>query len=246
MTKHWFFVVLILLFFKLPAELNAQVKTIEADSLPALANAISFYKDMIYHDSYIYEGQEYTRSSDLTAGHPYFEFPRWTKGNLNYKGRYYPQVDMLYDIVTDEVVVMHPQGALMISLPGSEISRFSLADHRFIRISAERAKGSILNEGFYEQPYKGESQVLIKRKKNFQPLARMSVTGEFVQKDAYFIEKEGLFYRVTNKSSVLRLLRDQKKEVRRSLKEHNIKFRKNPELAIVKMVEYYDGANSSK
>jgi hypothetical protein len=245
MTERWLFFILALLFLNLPAEVSAQEKAVVPDSLVALKNSISLYRDRIQYNSFIYEGLEYVGYSDNVIGHPFFESPRWKKGNLYYKGRYYPQVDMLYDIVSDELVIMNYKGATMIKLLKSDISSFSQENHNFIKIDAQEAKNSSLSKGFYDLLYNGDSQVLAKRKKEItQPIAEMRVSSEFVQRDTYYIKKGNTYYQVTNKSSVLRVLKDHKRDVRRSLKADGINFRKNPEQAIVKMVEYYDRANS--
>jgi hypothetical protein len=52
--------------------------------------------------------------------------------------------------------------------------------------------------------------------------------------------KEGVYIPLKNQSSVLSAMGNKQKELQEFLKKSNIKFRKDPENAIVRIVRYYD------
>jgi hypothetical protein len=71
------------------------------------------------------------------------------------------------------------------------------------------------------------------------------LTGEFLYSTKFFIQKNGRYYPVKNKSSVLKVLAVNKSLLQRQLRADKIKYRKNREEAIHKLVQYYD-ANVKK
>ena len=238
---------ILLLMLQIPYAGIAQQKTAHPDSIPALMNAIALYRDRIYTNSAIYEGREYVPNTDLLIGHPYFEANQWAKGDLHYKEKFYPQVDLLYDLINDEVVLMHHGGSLKIKLFKDELSQFSLAGHTFIKIASTEGKPAPIPAGFYDQLYKGDLQLLVKRTKVIsEPVANTKNPSEIIQQNTFYIVKDGAYHKVAKKAQALKVLKDQKKELRQLLRRENINFRKNPELALTRMVEYYDQANSTK
>ena len=244
--RNRLFFLLVLLLFYFPVEVIAQ-KAAEPDSLTALNNTISFYRDQVKHGSFIYQGRQYAEFDHRINGHAYFIIKEWQEGNINYKGQHYQQVPMLYDVVNDEVLVKHYGGHIKVKLYKEKIDEFSLSGHHFIKLAATDTKGEKMPGGFYDQLYKGELQVLVKRKKIISEYHHeMKVKRDFVEKDLYFIQKDGVYYPVKKKGSVLEVLKNQKKEIRQFLKQNKIVFKLNPEFAIVKMVEFYDQNSSTK
>ncbi|WP_224999995.1 hypothetical protein [Cesiribacter sp. SM1] len=105
------------------------------------------------------------------------------------------------------------------------------------------AKGSPMLSGFYDLLSGGNTQLLVKRRKSVkESIDNNQLHREFIQKNLYFIEKDGQYHPVKSKGSALKVLADQKKEIRQYLKKNKIKFRQNPELALLSMVEYYNQA----
>jgi hypothetical protein len=105
------------------------------------------------------------------------------------------------------------------------------------------AKGSGMIPGFYDLLSDGNSRLLVKRRKIIkETITSNELHREFIHKNYYFIEKDGVYNPVKNKRSALKVLSDQKKEIRQYLKKNKIKFRKNRELALVSMVAYYNQA----
>jgi hypothetical protein len=90
--------------------------------------------------------------------------------------------------------------------------------------------------------YSGGIDVLVNRSKG--TLKEVSVEGNFItilkQKNIFFLKKDGVYYPVENSGSVLKVLGSKQREIQEFLKQSNIKFRKNPEHAIVRMVKYHD------
>ena len=66
------------------------------------------------------------------------------------------------------------------------------------------------------------------------------VIAQFPAKNFYYVYKDGKYHTVHSKKSVLALFPEEKKELRKELREQKIKFRKQREIAIVTMVSRHD------
>ena len=56
----------------------------------------------------------------------------------------------------------------------------------------------------------------------------------------YYIRKNNTYYSVSSQGSMLTILKDKKKELQQYIRANQIKFRKDPEEAMVKIASYYD------
>ncbi len=77
-------------------------------SSPAYKNAVGFYNQSLNEELHLFNGKEdkgYAYRFD--NGTPYFLTNDWSKGSLNYDGKVYENVSLLYDVVSDEVVYLY-------------------------------------------------------------------------------------------------------------------------------------------
>ena len=193
----------------------------------------------------LYNGAEYVGHLPTIKGYPYLD-SLWRTGAVTYDGITYQNIRLLYDLVDDVVVVPHIDSVYRMQLQNIKVSRFSIADHQFIRIVRDTAHNVGLRTGFYDQLYDGRSKVLAKRVKTIRTeLVQNSIKEEYLSENSFYIGKNGLFYPVKTKRSVLNLFADQKKTLRKYLRENRIKFAKNREAAIVKLTQQYDAATRS-
>jgi hypothetical protein len=207
----------------------------------AIKNTVSRYYKSLGEQSGIYHGPAYIGYPyQLSNGHQFFESPNLTQGTIFYNGMLYQDIPMWYDLVKDEVVVQNIDSLSMISLHNERIDYFSLLGHYFIKISQDSS--SSLSTGFYDQIYKGKTEVLVRRYKG--TLEDVSTEGIFTkilkQKNEIYLKKEGKYFSVLSSGSVLKVLGNKQKEILSHLKKNAIKFKKDPEKAIVMMVSYYD------
>ena len=207
----------------------------------AIKNTVSRYYKSLGEQSGIYHGPAYIGYPyQLSNGHQFFESPNLTQGTIFYNGMLYQDIPMWYDLVKDEVVVQNIDSLSMISLHNERIDYFSLLGHYFLKISQDSS--SSLSTGFYDQIYKGKTEVLVRRYKG--TLEDVSTEGIFTkilkQKNEIYLKKEGKYFSVLSSGSVLKALGNKQKEILSHLKKNEIKFKKDPEKAIVMMVSYYD------
>lgn len=249
MTKLWLFSATALLLFSSSAGVWAQQlpidgSTIKTDSVSIpVANTIALYMNRMGEGLSLYNGKEYLMPDPRIEGHPFFESDSWQQGSLVYGGKTYVQIPFIYDIVSEEVVLLHNRSDFTIKLRKDQLDRFSLFDHHFIKLDSAHMDKAKMPVGYYDLRYNGISKVLVKRRKILFETAQNSLAVQrFVQKDLYYIEKNGHYFPVKTKASVLKVLSDQKKQLRKFLKRNNIAYKKDPEAALVKMLAFYDQA----
>ena len=207
--------------------------------------AVSFYRTSLGENSTLYKGRVYVGLNKLIKGHQFLDTDEWQPGSLYYKGNWYRDVPMLYDIFRDELVIQHTNGFLKIQLLKSELDKFHFLNSTFVNIQDSSSLKTLPSPGVYEKVYGGEVSVFVKRRKLVkETIQEMEVKREFEQTNQYFIQKENQYHEVKRKGSVLRVLKEHKKEIRKRMREEGIKFRRNPEAAIVKMVNFYEQAKN--
>jgi hypothetical protein len=144
---------------------------------------------------------------------------------------------MLYDIVKDQLIIQDFQKVYKINLPADRVQQFFLLGHLFVRINASDQ----VKTGFYDQLYKGKIALFAKReKKILEKYSNIQISKVVISQTVYYIKKDGVYYTIKNKSSLFSALKSKKKEVQQYLKANDIKFKREPERAMIMAVKYYD------
>jgi len=209
----------------------------------AFNNAITLYKTSIGNQSPLYNGKEYYFYDPLIKGTAYFmDIKGFTPGSVNFDRGFYDNVPMLYDLYIDEVVVLLYNNFSKFTLVKQKLKSFDFLGHHFININADTINiNSGTRSGFYDELYHGKISVLIKRTKNIQNSTGGSgVERYFNAITDLYLKKDNTYYSVTGQSSLINILKNKRKELQQYIKSNQIKFRDNPEQAIVEIATYYD------
>ncbi|WP_299824968.1 hypothetical protein [uncultured Pontibacter sp.] len=233
---------LLLLIFFSATKLQAQTAA-AASASPENAEqvAIATYRQAMGEEAHLFSGSEFI-SYPVSVGEHQFFLNKLLEASLVYDGLTYERVPIFYDIVNDDVIVgRHDEFSptIYIKVHKNKITQFKLDGHTFIHIQ----DNSTLAPGFYEQLYSGNLQVLAKRKKVYK---KEVVTVTFPADNYYYLLKAGTYFPVKSKGSVLKVLKEHKKELSQYLKANNIIFSQNREFAIAKLAEQYDLLTQAK
>lgn len=220
-------------------------QTAATDSVDLKMASANFYK-AIGQESRLYNGHEY-QPYDLqiknNALFPY-DAKTWAIGEVDYDGVTYHGVPMMYDIYKDAVVVQLYNRFSMFTLLSERVKNFSFSGHHFIRIEADQIPDNKagLMTGFYDELYAGRLEILAKRKKTLQNSSNAVAAPEtfFSSTDDYYLKKGNRYYKIGSKASIFKLLKDKKSELQKYLKQNDINYGDNVELAMVKIASYYD------
>jgi hypothetical protein len=188
----------------------------------------------------LYNGRIYYVYDARQDEHQFFESRKWIKGSLYYDGQSYDSVQMLYDIVRDEVVIKHFNGDNLLIQP-AKVRYFSLLGHRYERMTSGIEIEPGMRTGFYDLLYNGKTKAIVRRTKQRQEkIVDKRVITLFPQKDFYFIFKDGHYHQVHSKKAVFALFPENQKVLKRAFRDSKIRFRKDRENAIARIVALND------
>ena len=241
-----FTLLLILCFFSLISTGGLYAQSVAENSLQknAMNNAVSLYHTSLGEQSQLYKGPEYYFYNPTFKGNAYFlDVNAFTTGSVFYDGVLYTGVPMLYDLYAEKIAVLLFDHYNKYSLLNERVKYFKFLDHNFINISADSlGSNTDIKPGFYDVLYQGKLQVLAKRAKDIQTTGGATTVPEsyFNLTTRLFLKKGNHYLSITGKRSMLDALKDRKKEIQQYIRSKRLKFRKEPEAAMVEIATYYD------
>ena len=209
----------------------------------ALELAQTLYQNVQSRNSLVYTGRGYYDAYSDVKGHQFFYDDYWELGNVTFDENTYKDIFLRYDINKDLLMIenFNSNGFMSpIKLYSPKVKTFELHGFKFIRLERDTVAG--IREGFYNLLYDSDSiQVLIKRRKEIVKSNEInSVQEEFIVRDRIYIRLGGNFHRVRKRNSILKIMIDRKKDVKRYIKQNQYDFKNDPEMQIVDIVKYYD------
>jgi hypothetical protein len=177
------------------------------------------------------------------SGDQFFLTPTFMKGSVVFNGRRFNDLDLLYDIADDELILKGESFPTII-LNKEMVDSFSLnAGNRNYYLINEGNDSSSMLKGYVNVLYEGSSGLYVKYIKKIQPLAVDGRLDLFYQEDRAFLKKDGEEFQVSGKKKLLRLLSDKKKAIRNFIRTNRIKLRSDDPETFIPLVKYYDSLN---
>jgi hypothetical protein len=174
--------------------------------------------------------------------HPYFIDNTWKSGSLLYKGMRYETGMLKYDTFKDCLVYLHTLGntSYPVQLNRNFIREFEIDNHQFTYLNDfGKSSDEKLKEGYYEKIYDGNTKLYVRRQK-LENLHESISDLEYKEWAYLFIKKEGVYHRITGKSSLLRVLNDRRKEIRSFIRNNNlVSCTKNYD-SVSRILQHYD------
>lgn len=219
----------------------AQAQPDTAFVATAEQNVIGLYEKALRAQSRLYNGSRYVAPDYNMELHPWFSSDDWITGSVFYDGKYFQDVPLMYDLYQGVLVTEHYPSAHAIQLVDEKLQHFTIDGHHFERISNESVGNSLPATDFYEILYSGETKVIVRRQKTLrEQIVSQTVERSFEEKNRYFLMRNGIFFPVKSKSSVLKLMSNRKQEIKKYLKQEKLIFADNRERALATVAEYYD------
>ena len=205
----------------------------------ARTNQVKLYNDLIQGQTRLNNGSEYRDYLSHNEEHPYFGVDDWAYGTIIYDEETYQNVPMFYDLSRDKVISEHSLNGAKLELISEKISLFTLGPHTFVRLAADEAK--TITSGFHELLYDGKTKVYVRREKSLQQKVESNdIIFNFDEKNRIYIKKDGVYYPVKTKNSVLEVFNDRKQEIRAFMKKNGRINKNDRENAIAKVAAFYD------
>ncbi|MBG8553160.1 hypothetical protein [Hymenobacter guriensis] len=224
-------------------------QTSASSPVPSLAASISQlqqqYAQAFPINAQLYNGPEYVdfaKRYRQNIGHQFFLSPEKAAGSVYYNDHYFPDLQLVYDILADQVILQQPTNPLRFRLVSEKLREFTIGGHQFIRIETDSANQKVIQTGFYELLVDSTIQVLAKRAKRMQEhVNQREKSLEFVATNKLYLKKSGVFYAVSNRGSVTRLLADRSKEIQKYIRDNKLKFNKSTrESDIIQTARFYN------
>ncbi len=210
----------------------------------AFNNAVTLYNTSVGNQALIFTGPEYYFYDPHIKGNAYFlEVNGFTPGTVYYDGVLYNHISMLYDLNTDQVVVLLPNHIAKFSIIKERVKSFDFLGHHFININADTlAENAGIKSGYYDQLYNGKTEILGKYSKSIQTTTGgvLGLENYFSDSKDFYVKRNNVYKSISSQGSLLDVLKDKKKELKQYIKANNIKYRDNPEEAMVKIATWYD------
>ena len=206
----------------------------------SINNALAAYKKQVQDNLHIFNGIEYLRSSHGVKGTPFFEADSLLSGSVFYDGRLYEDIPLHYDVVTDDVVIENYAQNNEMKLVPEKLGYFYIAQHLFVRITADSLLPSFIPTGFYEKLYDGKLSVFARHQKiRKQSVSASESEARYIEYNYYFAFINNTFYKAGDKNEFLALMADKKDDIRKYIKDNKINFNKKREASMVQVAEYY-------
>ena len=218
----------------------AQNSIADTSGTAVIYKAGDIYNQFNEKQSRLYNGIVYLGYLYSIKGYAYW-LEKIQKGTIVYDELKYTNVPMLYDLVKDQVIIMHYNRITYIGLISVKVKEFTLGDHHFIRLDSVLHPELIT--GFYDEVYKGKLTVLVKRVEIIEEHVTYELEREFVTDNHYFIKKGDVYYAIKSYKNLLTVLNNKAAAIKQYLRKNRIKYKKDPETDIIKATAYYDSLN---
>lgn len=201
------------------------------------------FSEILSSEKSIVNGKEWIPENIHIQGHPYFSEQIWKKGVIFFDGEKYENVVFNYNIYRDELIIfyLNEEGVKFFVLNKVLTERFEFIDsseakpYLFVNINYLGLKDTI--NQFMQLIYDGETGLFISHKKHINI---SSAQEYFMYKRKCYLKKENHLYLFRNKSSLLSLLPERKKQLKEYIRKNRLKIMlKNPS-DIKKLLSYYD------
>ena len=179
------------------------------------------------------------------TGDPFFNSDSYLKGSVVFNGQRFGNLDIKYDIYSDELVYK-PESHPVILLNKEMVDSFKVSafdaskgfrEYRFVNAGTDSPGGP---SGYVNLLYDGPTSLVVKYAKKIQPLADQGIYDLFHQELKIFIRKDSTLIPVTGRKTLFSLLGDKKKEVKEYSKKHRHRISMKEPDSLVPVLEFYD------
>jgi hypothetical protein len=216
---------------------NAQFESVSSGD-SSLGSVYHIYMSVVGGSASLYSGAEYTATYPGARGTPFFGMQPFEKGMVNYKGVRYPGVAMAYDMVAGDLVIKSFNGLNMI-LPARSVDSFRIEGHLFIHLRPDSTTGPEIGEGFFELLAGRKAEVLARRVRQVERGASAEEPFRFAEYTAFFVRKDGKYYRIDKKNDLKQLYGSRSESLRKFWKSAGIQREKKLDKIILATFAHY-------
>jgi len=161
-------------------------------------------------------------------------------GSLSISGQVFKNLEIRYDIYNDQIMIPTNNGAILQvnkEMVDSFNINFGNQKYRFTRIDADTVKGF---NGYINVLYKGKTALYVKYKKEIEFLAVERKYDLFYQIHRIYLMKDNIVYLVTGKADLLKILKEDKVQIRNYIKKNRLQISKKIPESFIPVISYFD------
>jgi len=155
------------------------------------------------------------------------------RGDVNYYGNWYRNLDLQYDIEDDIVITRDAQGLLKLRLIREKLESFTIDGHLFVKLKLLSSRGE-----FYEQLFKGKRSLMLQWEK------RMELDAQelpiYVLRKTLFVLEGDKVKPILRSDDLLSIDDEHFKEVKKTLRTKKLSFKKDPVNASITVVKFLE------
>lgn len=197
-----------------------------------------------YSNQHLYRGRVFTPHNYHVVGSPnYHDLMILDHCQVTYDGILYKDVTLAYDVVLDQLIVMHPVHQQELILEKHLVDGFVIRDDEFVHIKESDGE---LTPGFYQIIYEGDTYTSFARhnKQIKRYSAGTILELRYTGTATYYVKVEGSTPQViSNQRDLFRLAAGNRSEVRRLLNREGLSFRSRPAEALAATLLLLDHLN---
>ena len=195
----------------------------------------------------LFSGNEQKTLALRLTNHQYFKTQDYVKGRLSYNGIVYPDVWLRWDLYRDELITMSPV-YYNIALKSEYIDFVEIHGYRIFNLQPDGLPGCP-PAGNYILLYSGEHLLLEKQtnqlygKEGSDLSDRFRVDHYFTLTTTFYLLKDGAYYRIKNRSTLLKALDTHRKELKHFIRANDFKYKHNAEKMVLEVVKEHEKLN---
>ncbi len=190
----------------------------------------------------LFEGVYVPIETRSPFSHQFFGENNWTVGSIVFAGKTFSNVQMLYDINQDFLIVrnLNPTdpSSQSLKINQDKIESFTLQNTFFRNI--QTGKHSTLKSGIYEVIYEGEiAGVFVKRIKDDKVMDDGFERGiYYYEKNRYFLVRGDSYFPYRGKNTFFQAFREFKPQIKAFVKRNGLILKKGNDAHIKSLIEY--------
>jgi len=172
-----------------------------------------------------------------TTNHPYLKEIQFVNARLSYFRNIYPEVLLRFDLSRNELIIRMPNFLNVVLFP-ENVDFAELHGYKIVYLPRDSFPGCP-SPGYYYQLHSGKCKVL---EKQTATLLLENITQQYYYGilTKFYLFHDGAYYNIRNKRSLLKVLQSHKKELKRFISAHNLKYRDDAESLITQTVIEYE------
>jgi hypothetical protein len=188
----------------------------------------------------LFTGKEWHNLYTAIKGDQFLFSKDFVPGTVSINGKTYIDISLNYDIFNDEILIPANKG-IILQLNKEIVDSFTLGFDNKIYKFFNTDRDSLENiKGFVKVLYEGKSRLYVKYKKEIQPLAVEDKYDLFFRTYRVYFVKGGSVNQISSKNELLKVLNDQKIQIKDFMKKNKTKVSKKDPESFIPVIRYYD------